>query len=252
MLILKSQFITLSVLAISCGVCVTAVIWSLSSPMDSNPQESSKSLHTKKENGVSPNHGLRSMRESEKILLHERGLQEPIADQSEKTAQPAGILMGHKDPVAGSKSLREIQVQASSTPFVSALPVEFESKWSPTFQPIARPESLNLTSPDAMEIALEIKTPRNAPVPAVVAAVLEVAAIESGEINHSPPPTKSLNQVLEDYVTAAEHSRGLGDELQVARQAANSSDEHFRALYGADAYLKYTREAARLTLQETP
>ena len=252
MRILKPEFIILSVLAISCGVGVTALIWSLCSPMDSIPQESSKSLHTKKDNGALPNQRLKSMRESEKILLHERGLKEPIADKTETTAQPAGILMGHKDPVAGSKSPREIQVQASSTPFVSALPVGIESKLSPAFQRSANSESLNSTSPDAMEVALEIKAPKNARVPAVVAAALEMAAIESGEINHSPPSTKSLNQVLEDYVTAAEHSKGSGDELQVARQAANSSDEHFRALYGADAYLKYTREAARLTLQETP
>jgi len=220
--------------------------------MDSNLQESSKSLHTKTENGVSPNHRLKSMRESEKILLHERGLKEPMAHKTEATAQPAGILMGDKDPAAAFKTPREKEVQASSIPFVSALSAGFESKLSPAFRRIANSESFNSTSPDAMEIVLEITAPKNAPVPAVVAAALEMAAIESGEINHSPPPTKSLNQVLEDYVTAAEHSKGTGDELQVARQAANSSDEHFRALYGADAYLKYTREAARLTLQETP
>jgi len=106
-------------------------------------------------------------------------------------------------------------------------------------------------SRDVVETSMDLSVPAGAPLPAVVAASLESAAAETVPSQSSAGPAPGMDGILSDYVAEAERPVPPEGRLQQAQAAAESADDRFLMLYGHDAYLKYTIEAARLSLQES-
>jgi len=102
-----------------------------------------------------------------------------------------------------------------------------------------------------VETSINLSIPADAPLPAVVAASLEMAVDESSSYHSAERAASGVDRIFNDYVAEAERPAPQGERLQHALDAADQADERFRMLYGQDAYLKYTVEAARLSLQET-
>jgi hypothetical protein len=111
--------------------------------------------------------------------------------------------------------------------------------------------SSDLSPADVVEYSLEIQIPKNAPLPAVVAASLDADTVKNGGSNQTTASDRLLDEVLGDYVADAERLVPSGDRQRVARDAAAASNERFRSLYGADAFLKYSVESSKLQLEES-
>lgn len=113
------------------------------------------------------------------------------------------------------------------------------------------PLAVQEVSRDLVETSMDLSVPAGAPLPAVVAASLESAAAETLPPQSSAREVPGMDGILSDYVSEAERPVPPERRLQQAQVAAESADERFGMLYGHDAYLKYTVEAARLSLQES-
>jgi len=113
------------------------------------------------------------------------------------------------------------------------------------------PLAVQEVSRDFVETSIDLSVPAGAPLPAVVAASLESAAAETVPSQSSAGAAPGMDGILSDYVAEAERPVPPEGRLQQAQAAAESADDRFLMLYGHDAYLKYTIEAARLSLQES-
>jgi len=182
---------------------------------------------------------------------HQFPTSEVVSTPSQKSSEPTPKQFNHSNQPNSTPSI-ERSDRMVETKLHSSSQVPDHPQFIRSNKAILNSSSGYLQEGASMEVEtyLEIRIPENAPLPAVVAAALDAAATDSTIKTLAGSKANPLDDILNNFLNQAEQSAESAQQLHNAAEAAESADERFQTLYGTEAFMKYSVEAARLKFQE--